>query len=99
MPTLPLVAFTDDQVTEIIQTFNERMTITGALPGPTNLQIVTTTSATELQAAYDDLNKQLYTDHDFTTYGLTTYQFTGGDTPHQFTFNVGDYRNEPQPTV
>lgn len=74
----------------------QQMIINNAVYGETNKTRITSTAETELNEIYQDIVLQLYKDNVFTTYGAITYTYLGDDieAPHQFEFEVGDFRNE-----
>lgn len=96
-----MAALDADMIESVTGVMTQQMSINSANPGPTNQIAVTATAETELDPIYKDLRKQLYLDRVFSTYGAITYAYLGDvEAPHQFTFEIGDFRNAdaPQPT-
>ena len=94
MPTL-----TQDRITEMQHALEQRMMIGEASPGDTNKSFTALTADAEFPAMIVDVSNQLYLTNVFTTFGAIDYTFLPDNqtTPHQFTIQIGDFRNVDAP--
>jgi hypothetical protein len=95
-------AFEPDLIETVQGVMTQQMLCNSAAPGETNLEVVTATAATDIDTIHIDLSMQLWAKNTFSKYGPITYAYLGDEVvaPHQFTFAVGDFRNDgaPKPT-
>jgi hypothetical protein len=85
----------DDRITEMKHALEQRMMIGVAVPGDTNKSVTILTADAEFPEMIIDVSNQLYATNVFTTFGPIDYAFLTDNqtTPHQFTIQIGDFRN------